>query len=89
MTEKGVTSGDGERPHGEDGDFIKSSIKEYTLGQFSRRTHATNEQQATNDASDNPVTTLKKLKDMLDLGLIDQSEFNIKKQKSSVGCDTT
>jgi membrane protease subunit (stomatin/prohibitin family) len=32
-----------------------------------------------NAAADDPVATLKKLKDMLDLGLISQSDFDTKK----------
>jgi len=34
---------------------------------------------ASGAAADDPVATLKKLKDMLDLGLIDQAEYNAKK----------
>jgi hypothetical protein len=33
----------------------------------------------TNDGTNDPVATLKKLKDMLDLGLIEQAEFDSKK----------
>jgi len=35
----------------------------------------------TSSTSDDPVASLKKLKEMLDLGLIEQSEFNDKKSE--------
>jgi len=34
---------------------------------------------ASSDSIDDPVVSLKKLKEMLDLGLIEQSEFDVKK----------
>jgi len=46
-------------------------------GRFTQQ--SANMQQTTNVATDDPVATLKKLKDMLELGLIEQSEFDAKK----------
>jgi membrane protease subunit (stomatin/prohibitin family) len=44
-------------------------------GRFTQKSAVT----STNTSADDPVTTLKKLKDMLDLGLIEQAEFDVKK----------
>ena len=46
-----------------------------TSGRFTQKSAETSPASSVND----PVTTLKKLKDMLDLGLIEQAEFDAKK----------
>jgi len=48
-------------------------------GRFTQKTADTPSQASTGNAADDPVTSLKKLKEMFDLGLIDQTEFNAKK----------
>ena len=45
-------------------------------GRFMQKTSAS---EVSGGGTDDPVATLKKLKDMLDLGLIEQSEYNAKK----------
>jgi membrane protease subunit (stomatin/prohibitin family) len=47
-------------------------------GRFTQRSADTSIP-AQGGAADDPVTTLKKLKDMLDMGLIEQAEFDAKK----------
>ena len=48
-------------------------------GRFTQRTTDTPQNQGF--AADDPIVTLKKLKDMLDLGLVEQVEFDVKKQE--------
>jgi len=48
-------------------------------GRFTQKTADTPPTQ--NVATDDPVVTLKKLKEMLDLGLIEQAEYDAKKKE--------
>jgi hypothetical protein len=54
-----------------------SSVAPQPSGRFTQKSADTHPQTA-GDVND-PVATLKKLKDMLDLGLIEQAEFDSKK----------